>query len=263
MKPKPGRDLILYKYYPPERISVLLDRFVYFSHPSRFNDPFELEPHLEAVHITERHLEIVAKTFQVKGQEFNTDEILATLESERERREQIDALKEHLLILSLSEEPDSLLMWAHYGVAHTGFVIGFDMSKDTFALRADGLPRALAKVRYSTHRPSAASIYEVREDELRLTKSVEWMHEKEWRMFESPFNADAESSDATKMCWPFRFDPDVIERVILGARISDDTNLKVQEILAAPEYKHVKIFQCQIDRQQFRLNLRQFEDIHS
>ena len=35
-------------------------------------------------------------------------------------------------ILSLTQAPDSIPMWAHYAAAHTGFVIAFDTAKSLF-----------------------------------------------------------------------------------------------------------------------------------
>ena len=36
--------MILYKYFPPERISFLDNRLIRFTQPSHFNDPFEFLP---------------------------------------------------------------------------------------------------------------------------------------------------------------------------------------------------------------------------
>jgi hypothetical protein len=38
-------SIVLYKYYPPERVDNLERRRIYFSHASRFNDPFETSPY--------------------------------------------------------------------------------------------------------------------------------------------------------------------------------------------------------------------------
>lgn len=265
MKSAPGRNLILYKYYPPERKNFLKEQILCFSHPNRFNDPFELEPYFEAVTIGPRMAQIFAERFtKDDGSRYTPEELLSQFETDQARREAIDELKQNLLILSMSEECDSLLMWAYYAKAHTGFAVGFDMSKDSIALRADGRSRQLSKVRYSTHRPTFETKFHAatQEKEIRLTKSVEWMHEKEWRMFESPFNADGDCLDGDEMCWPFRFEPEVVERVILGARINADVETSLRDALSMPEYAHTKLLRCEVHQQQFRLNIR-LEDIHN
>jgi hypothetical protein len=38
------RNIVLYKYYPPERVDNLERRRIYFSHAAVFNDPFEIAP---------------------------------------------------------------------------------------------------------------------------------------------------------------------------------------------------------------------------
>jgi hypothetical protein len=121
-------------------------------------------------------------------------------------------------------------------------------------LRQDGKPRALAKVRYSTHRPSAHTIDDLREDEILLTKSIEWAHEAEWRMFENPFNADGDEQPVQD-CWPFHVEPDVIDAVIVGARASIDTAIRATEILSYDHYQHVKLLKCFVDDAEFRLRI--------
>lgn len=44
----PPGNIILYKYYPLERVDVLERRVIYFSHPSAFNDPFEMQPYFQS-----------------------------------------------------------------------------------------------------------------------------------------------------------------------------------------------------------------------
>jgi len=261
MKSAPHQDLILYKYYPPQRSHILRDRCVFFSHATRFNDPFELEPHVEAVTTPDIALQ-VAQDYWRSDPKVNVAETVAFLQSERRKREEIDKLKQNLVILSLAEKPDSLLMWAHYASSHTGFVLGFNMSKESFMRRAGKRPRQLAKVRYSTHRPSVAMLSDLREEDMRLTKSVDWMHEQEWRVFESPLNADGEAVDPQATCWPFHFEPEVIDSVVLGARIETHTEKEIRTALAGPGYEHVKLLRCSINPQQFRLDLRS-EDVHS
>jgi len=238
------RNLILYKYYPPERVDVLERRMLYFCHPSVFNDPFECEPFVESACTREA----VIATPNGRG-------VVRTKYEIEFDQAQLDQQKSNILIFSLSEEGENLLMWAHYAAAHSGFAIGFDSSKPSFSSRADGTSRRLEQVNYSYLRPRAKTPDEIREQDLLLTKSLHWQHEKEWRMFESPFNSD-ENAPVAEGVWGFRFNPEVVERIVLGARIAQSTEERIRAALAASAYKHVSLIRIHIDDRNFRLNPR-------
>lgn len=85
--------------------------------------------------------------------------------------------------LSLCEVPDSLLMWAHYGISHTGFVLEFDPSHPYFTTRrSEGDEFGhLRRVVYRDTRPSV-NLIDLDGVEMFLVKSKEWEYEHEWRV---------------------------------------------------------------------------------
>lgn len=96
--------MILYKYYDAGGGRAALNsRRLGFRTPSNFNDPFEL----------------TALS--------NGDGPMSKLHT---LRQQIEQLKEQVVILSLTRSPLNPLMWAHYGREHTGVVIAYDVSGD-------------------------------------------------------------------------------------------------------------------------------------
>jgi hypothetical protein len=46
-RPVPPRNIVLFKYDPPERVDVLERRMIFLSRPSVFNDPFEMQPYFQ------------------------------------------------------------------------------------------------------------------------------------------------------------------------------------------------------------------------
>jgi hypothetical protein len=104
-----------------------------FSQPAAFNDPFELRPALRTV-ISERGAEEQFERHSKKHPEIQPlrSPILAEMKHLSERgtpvmhAHLVKGLNESLGILSLTRQPDSLCMWAHYANAHQGFVIEFD-----------------------------------------------------------------------------------------------------------------------------------------
>jgi hypothetical protein len=139
--------------------------------------------------------------------------------------------------------------------AHEGFAIGFNTAEQSFANRADGSSRRLERVNYSYLRPRAKTVDEVRDQDMLLTKSDHWRHEKEWRMFEDVFNAD-ENVPVVPGVWEFHFEPKAVDRVLLGARIAHETEQRIRTVLLQPEYHQVKLIRVSIDEREFRLSLR-------
>ena len=96
--------MILYKYYDAVGGKHALNsRKLGFRTPTFFNDPFEL-------------------TALSNGN--------GPLGKQDTLRMQIQALKEQVVILSLTRSPLNPLMWAHYAREHTGIVIAYDVSGD-------------------------------------------------------------------------------------------------------------------------------------
>ena len=181
---------VVYKYCPPARIDILQTGMIMLSKPRAFNDPFELKPHYET--LKELVVPIPAKaTAKAKKQ---LAEMQALINDKVLPPSAVDTVLENatktIVVLSLSEVPDSLLMWAHYGAAHTGFVIGF--SSPHMILATKSSHRHVAKVRYRFNRPSRQTFEEITNDELLLTKSNEWKYEREWRILDSWASADDE-----------------------------------------------------------------------
>jgi len=91
-------------------------------------------------------------------------------------------------VLSLSEVPDSKLMWSHYSDAHKGFVIEYDFGE----LGYDDLQKRLCfPVLYSSKarditryvmRGTGPQFNNMFGQYLAIVKQAEWAYEKEWRI---------------------------------------------------------------------------------
>ncbi len=60
------------------------------------------------------------KKLQMKKQLWHPDKLL------KERPEQLEKWNTIIGLFSLSADPYNILMWSHYSLNHSGFVIGFD-----------------------------------------------------------------------------------------------------------------------------------------
>jgi len=245
------KGVILYKYYPADRADVLERRIIYFSHPSAFNDPFELAPYFRPS-IPERLHKILKEDLNYPPRELPKHYEDMTVRSKLERAKLEDEHK-HTLVFSMSEEADQFMKWAYYATGHSGFAIGFHSDHERLKNRLDGGSRRLQQVNYATLRPAVDRFDELREQEMLLTKSTHWMHEKEWRMFESPFNSD-ENHSVVPGVWGFRLEPATVNEVVLGARIVVSTEQRILTALSTPAFKHVLVRRIVLDEEQFRLN---------
>jgi hypothetical protein len=271
--------MILYKYLPPIRVDVLERNLVRYTPPGAFNDPFETSPHISGLMATHA---LAQTASEVLSQARN--EIWAQLPDATKsglKRDDFDRLvgvadvtnaaagllptfrtqmtarvNERIGILSLSSRRDSLLMWAHYSAAHAGFVIGLDATHRTFSRPPFRVGEAsrLRKVSYSTERPSR-TLTELSPSELLFTKSQEWAYEEEWRALEL-LNDAAETKAGTP--WSihlFELPAACIREVILGCRVTTDTDARIQSVLAQDRYRGVRLFRADVDDRHFGLSM--------
>lgn len=93
--------MILYKYYGYcSGLKAIESQNLGFRKPKNFNDPFEF-------------------SFLSNSE--------GSISEQKELKKKVDALRDTVVVLSLTRTPYNPLMWAHYGQEHTGFVIGYEV----------------------------------------------------------------------------------------------------------------------------------------
>lgn len=287
---------MLYKYRSPDRISDLRDLTIRITQPSAFNDPFEMDPALTTVAsreeldalLPEDDKELMRQGFeQMEGPEaeffeaagLSFDDLWPLIQRQiPDAKEAIAQVAETLAgemreqwrtqfghdvgVISLSEEPDVLLMWSHYAEDHTGFVIEFDPSHRFFwqpRSEKDEL-RHLRQVTYSENRPEG-SMLELGADGLLLTKSAHWSYEKEWRILFAVDEADyVLREEAEHPIYLLDLPPDAVTGLILGCRASQTLREEVQRLTSPGEaLEHVEVREAQQDSDEFRLQIAPLE----
>jgi hypothetical protein len=134
-------------------------------------------------------------------------------------------------VLSLSEVPDNLLMWAHYTASHAGFVLGFDPQDPYFDRR-----RA----------PT---------DDLFLTKSIHWSYEREWRVLEPLVGAKKVIARKPFPIYLCEYPVTALREITLGARMQDGMKSTITGYLHEPEFRHVLLRQATLDDRDFAVRL--------
>jgi len=175
-------------------------------------------------------------------------------------------------MLSLTEKPDNLLMWAHYADSHRGFIIGMDAEHSFFDQRSNERDRvrAVREVQYLEDRPSFEGL-DLEGDEKRqieqlasmffFTKSDHWRYESEWRMLMDVEDAEAALSEPDDTIYLFPLPAATITSIIFGCQTFGALRAKVWRIVQENErYDHVELYQARMDPERFRLNVAPLDE---
>ena len=156
------KRLPFYKFLTPSRLDVLQNCTMRITQAGALNDPFELRValpnnilrHLKGVYLAEKAQKLTtADSFDEwldteRGKLYQETWKDAVPSAEMETEATAEYVGNHVGF-SLSEALDNVLMWAHYGDRHRGFVIEFDMAHPFFS---DRTKFGLRKVHINTRR---------------------------------------------------------------------------------------------------------------
>ena len=269
--------MILYKYLAPERVDVLQKSHIRYTQPILFNDPFESRPFFSFGSIDWLQQALNGEIEEGKLGEGKAAQAVKAIESVGlEDAEEVIRLLFWFAcagmfgILSLTEKPDNLLMWAHYARSHEGYVIGFNVEHEYFThlIDVDNAISEFGKVKYSIERPRKIS---ERLDiaDIYFTKSLEWEYEQEWRIIR-PFDfkrmKDLSDIIDSKLLpiFLFAFPPACVESVIIGCNASEETKSTIKGVLSERiEYRHVMLYEAEIHKQEFRLVIKEMRPNNS
>jgi hypothetical protein len=237
---------VIYRYQPirPDATDLLRTGRLWFSNPSRFNDPFDFLPDFSAdvkewvdkdreeAYWTDPSIRGSRKSF-MKGTEAESDRRVR----EYCRLQRVDYMKglgENFFVTCFSEVPDIILMWSHYAFYHTGFCIGIRPAK----MRLSPEKAIRWKVRYRDER---LPINHKRPNEIALRKAKVWKYEREWRVVMA--TGDLTRGDR----W------DAIESVRLGALVDRKKRSEVLKVLKTRKRRHIEIIQMHLSTKKFAL----------
>lgn len=174
-------------------------------------------------------------------------------------REQIyDALNNNVGILSLSEVPDHVVMWAHYADNHRGMALGFDEKHAFFNHRRSQNDEFyyLRRVLYADVAP-APSMLALEGDAIFVTKGTQWTYEREWRMLAPLRNATRSLTVAGELVYLYAFPPEALTTVVLGANATYTLEGLVQEVVhARPALRHAQISRAVLDLDNQRVRVQ-------
>lgn len=174
---------MLYRYVPLNlnTLSSIINQDVYMVEAEKMNDAFE-----GAAYSVQGNASLTAKS--------------------------IKAAQRDLFLKSFSYDPDSILMWSHYGDANKGIRIGYDFAQAPSKVLNHLYPVQYSDTRFSFQRTDKTPLHPF----LLLRKSSCWAYEKEFRLIYSRKDLDGN-----------RFIPlNCISDIIFGVR-TDEQHIEI------------------------------------
>lgn len=254
---------ILYKYRDwtnKFHRNLITHQEIYLPKPSEFNDPFDgnipirwdLMTYEECYELNLAFINILNKDKdQKKAREHAkkvTDE-KSLWHPEKLKKESPEQIREWDTIIglySLSKVNDNILMWSHYSLNHTGFVVGFN----TESLINDYDFEHLEPVNYQEEYPTIKGTDNHSEQFHKkfFHKSLLWDYEKEWRLSKNHIKKRL-----------IKIKKETINQIIIGCcadgKQTDDIKRKTRKYLLPS----TKIFKAEKGEDKFEITINEIK----
>ena len=212
---------------------LLIDNRIYFPKPSELNDPYDCTADLSIGETEEEKIDYLSRMLKQPDSPLGhiTDKDLKTnlrkmnWQTDKTIHQKvystIEKLVEQIGVLCFTEKPDSLLMWAHYAINHTGLCLQFDFKEGSL------LKEKCDEVTYSKNYPKlnlAKNPENTWVKKVLLTKSEDWKYEHEWRFID--FRGFGEKT----------IPPDFVKGIIFGLRMPEENKNCISSWYKDEEY---------------------------
>lgn len=234
---------------------ILTDMELYFASADQFNDPFDasLPFRYDPKELTPEN--IFLKLLKVGKREYpDLDEKdLYELAYERQKSGDFESgkywkskhpqfkkdLNEKYGLLSLSSKKDNLLMWSHYADSHKGFCVGLDKY-----IIFECCQGQLGRVTYDDNFPFIPLFDDspLGMTPLLATKSTHWEYEDEYRIIKF---------DGSRKV--VKIPEKAVLEIVIGCNMSN-ANKEALYQLADEKFRKAKVFETQINDQEFKLD---------
>jgi Protein of unknown function (DUF2971) len=242
----------LFKYMSATRLMAMLKQpSIRFTQPSALNDPYECHLTLDRKALLAHYRESRRSHEPSLGAD-RLDKSVAMAEDQLV----IDALLHYrerrngLGVVSLSENPLQLLMWAHYADEHRGAVVELDMTHPALMPRSDGgaTYSDIRKVEYTQLKVSGLPWPNTIVNVL-STKSTDWSYEREWRLIRT-LNLTRELTDSIHVV---DFDLSAIRTIYLGAHFDARHLSEIVRLTSCADHSKPEILKVDIAPDRFEL----------
>lgn len=178
----------LYKYYSdsPKNLETIKQNKMWYSAPCNFNDVFDCDISLDEDGIFNSIIRMHPGDFKIRKGSPMWRELQRTMFPQiKVFRSQWETLRKTTGISCLSEEDDSLLMWAHYANNHCGMCVEYELLEINSQLKFSPVPVIYSDERVCIHTLDPDTLNRDIQGifiESLTSKSLAWSYEKEWRI---------------------------------------------------------------------------------
>jgi len=225
-----------------------------FTQPDELNDPYECHLAFDRKarsKLIEDYFNFLVEQAPDEDREKLRDIALRNEQTLLENAlENYSRIRGELGVLSLSEDPLNLLMWAHYADEHRGVTIELDYSHASlFKLAGGGAEfSSLNAVQYQQNKVTGIPLPDTVVESL-LVKSPDWEYEKEWRFIRT-LNLLEEVKPGI---FVEKLHPEAICKIILGTRFPGNRLEEIKKFTSKPEFQHVSIEKAMMIPNKFEL----------
>lgn len=244
----------LYKYYRDDisKLNTIKSNKMWYSAPIEFNDVFDCDISIDKKEIFNSSLSLVKDKRTVREGSPMWRQLNKTIsEAVKNLQQSFENMKSSMGIACLSEEYDSLLMWAHYANNHRGICVEYDLLEINKQLTFSPVPMI-----YSERKNYLTSIDQISTDEDTTkvfvesitTKSPEWSYEKEWRIIRDDVACGSAWSSEKRGALLNMISP---KSIILGCMTKSEF---AEEVRKYCEDCKINLYKMEKDNSLYRLN---------
>lgn len=224
----------------------LINREMWFSNPSDFNDPFDCDINMKIRNSSQEKIQNYFDKYLIK--QFTTNE-LSGVNKAKVTREDFEILINKVAkkvtkrkgIACFLSNCENLLMWAHYANSHKGISLKFDILEDT------NFFSPAKKVIYTKEYPEYDYLTNKNDfvNQMFFTKSEEWEYEGEVRILKDKSGN-------------YEFNANSLKEVIFGCKISDGDKKTLIKIIKN-YYPNTKLLQATKNESKFGLEFNEIK----
>lgn len=225
--------------------AMFLKNKLYFSDPSKFNDPFEFKPRL-IINDYEKARKKLEATIIKDGCPADEAKRISLDRSSDPRFEAMmgDAYRKHIIksgVFCLTPKWDNQLMWAHYADGHRGYCLVFVFKKDSQEINK------LKKVEYPDEYPEFVvedEDYENSGNKSCLSKSKCWKYEEEYRLL-SPYEGYLDSPT------------NALEGIIFGCKMKNEIKDMIVKLNNKRD-RQLRLNETYLDPKEYAIRIRDY-----
>lgn len=225
--------------------NIILNSSLYFSPIKYFNDPFDCKLSYRQEYSKKEIREFYIQYLKRNPHTFRLKDLIKRYGEKQDfidfQNQSTQKLIDKIGVLSLSSNPNSILMWSHYSHNHTGLVFEFTRAEDSQCFDR------FHKVDYSETYDLLSYTEEDKTEipKLMLTKHKDWSYESEFRVIDMQFQGEK------------KFLKSELTSIIFGALAKDNSIRKIIELCKANGYKHVKFSKAELSTGEFSIKFRE------